>query len=125
MTFNFHSYGITQPLKLLTPFYDQKRCTSMSKNSRKRTEKNPFVPTAVCEEKHAAISKEITSLSSDIQSIKKALIGEDLQSGLVKEISEMKNKMRTQSTVWDFLKPIIVAILSATITAYVLSLLHW
>jgi len=95
------------------------------KTSRKRSEKNPYVPVAVCDEKHAAISKEITSLASDIQSIKKALVGEDLQSGLVKEISEIKSKLRTQSTFWDFLKPIIVAVISAAITAFVLSRLPW
>ena len=60
-----------------------------------------FVSLALCIQKHKSLSKEIGTMSNEIHTIKRALIGEDLTSGLVKDIQELKSKMKGSWTGRD------------------------
>jgi hypothetical protein len=60
---------------------------------------------------------QIKQQGEDIRMIKKALIGEDMQGGLVKKVNSM------QST-WRALQPYILIVATAVVT-WVFTHLHW
>jgi len=83
-------------------------------------EKNPakFVTRAEC----AQISG---SIRDELKTIRVALVGEDMRGGLVKDVADLKKE---RSTTVEALKvvvvPIVVAVASSAITAYILSNIH-
>jgi len=59
-------------------------------------------------------------VTNDIKTIKKALVGEDLKSGLVKDVADIKSTLKTWQAIKNIIIPIIIAVSSALITAYFL-----
>jgi len=53
-----------------------------------------FVPLQLCVERHEALAKEITRLNADLTLIKDALIGKDMRGGIVKDLQDMKGRVR-------------------------------
>ena len=70
---------------------------------------------------------ECARVSGDIRRelsiLKKALVGDDMRGGIVKDVQDIKNTLKTASSVANFVKPVVVAVLSAIITALILSFL--
>lgn len=60
------------------------------------------------------------NILKELQVIKKALVGDDLRSGLVKDVSDLKKE---RSTTMELLKSVVVPIFVATIVAVVIKLL--
>jgi len=60
-----------------------------------------YVSLALCNQKHESLSKEIVALTAETNTIKNALIGEDLKSGLVRDIMEIKSRMKGSWTGRD------------------------
>ena len=83
-------------------------------------EKNPtkFVTRAECTQISGSIRDEL-------KTIRVALVGEDMRGGLVKDVADLKKE---RSTTVEVLKavvvPIVVAVASSAITAYILSNIH-
>ena len=48
-----------------------------------------MVPMELCISKHESLAKEMGGMSAELKTIKDALVGTDLQSGLVKKISSI------------------------------------
>lgn len=91
-------------------------------------EENPgSVSIDVCNERHAALTKEIGNARKDLHRIKDALIGKDLKSGLVKDVADVKNNVKnledaigeSKKTKWSTRDKayIVIGILSAIIPA--------
>jgi hypothetical protein len=76
--------------------------------------KNPgYVTTSEC--------KQISgSINNELETIKKALIGDDMRGGLVKDVADIK---LAHSWVTTYLVPIMSSVVTAVITAYVLGIL--
>lgn len=56
---------------------------------------NPgYVSLELCLQKHKSLSRDHDSLTAEIATIKNALIGKDLKSGLVSDVHEIKSKLK-------------------------------
>lgn len=88
----------------------------MSKRSKRRDD---CVPVDVCLARHEALSKELTGISNEIKDIKRALVGQDLQSGLVGEIKAIKAKLLMASELRDWVRPVFIAAVASFITAVI------
>ena len=80
----------------------------------KRLEKekgNPYVTQAQC-------AKQVAEFNGELQTIKKALVGEDMRGGLVKDVAEIKAATSWIKTV---LVPIVTSVAAAVITYLVLN----
>jgi len=59
----------------------------------------------------------------DIDSIKKALIGDDMQTGLVGSIKTIESKLQVQRSWADFVRPILIAVTASLATGAVIYVL--
>jgi hypothetical protein len=70
----------------------------------------------------AECREQMGGIKEDVRTIKKALVGEDLQGGLVKKVNDL---MKERSTTMEILRiavvPIIVAVISAVVTAWIIT----
>lgn len=78
---------------------------------------HPFVSTELCASRHNGLNKQFETMSSELRTIKKALVGEDLQGGLVAEIQGIKAQLKLGRELKDWVKPVVIAVVSALITA--------
>ena len=83
----------------------------------KRKRGDDCVPVDVCLARHEALTKEFIGISAEIRDIKRALLGEDLQSGLVGEIKAIKAKLLMASELRDWIRPLFIAAVASFITA--------
>jgi len=86
---------------------------------------NPkYVLLELCTAKHNAVMKEIEELNARCAMIQEALIGKDLQSGLVKTVSELRNQFvsMTRSSLSGKDKVSVVVALVAAIAAIIVAL---
>lgn len=84
--------------------------------------KNPkCVTIGECVARHEGIGRQLKELTETCDKINLALAGEDLQGGLVKAVADLKAQLKAGSTFIDWLKPIIIAVISSGLTAYVLT----
>lgn len=59
-----------------------------------KNKNNPaFVSLDLCASKHESLAKEIGMLTTETKTIKNALIGEDMKSGIFKDVNDIKNKI--------------------------------
>ena len=56
-------------------------------------------------------------MAAELKTIKEALVGPDLQGGLVKKVAEIDAEIKMGHTVVDWIKPVIVAVVSAGLVA--------
>lgn len=56
-------------------------------------------------------------MAAELKTIKEALVGADLQGGLVKKVGEIDAQIKTGRTLVDWIKPIIIAVVSAGLVA--------
>lgn len=59
-------------------------------------------------------------LRTDLKTIKFALVGEDLQGGIVKKLSDIETTLKMMSAIKNIVIPILIAVASAVITAAIL-----
>ena len=86
----------------------------MSKHNPRRDD---CVTVDVCLARHEALTKDLNGISTEIRDIKRALLGEDLQSGLVGEIKTIKAKLLMATELRDWIRPILIAAVAAVFTA--------
>jgi len=91
-------------------------------SERRERRKNPYVTAEVCLSRHEGLTKQMESLNNELKTIKRALVGEDLQGGLVKTVSDIQSKL---GLLRDWVKPVIIAVASALITAWVMKAFHF
>lgn len=60
-------------------------------------------------------------IRGELKVLKTALVGEDLRGGLVKDVADIKSKLSMWSAAKDIVIAIAVAVASALITAWILS----
>jgi len=63
-------------------------------------------------------------VKDDIKVMKKAIVGDDLRHGIVKDVADIKNYLRTVKAIKDIVVPILIAVASSLITAAFLGGLH-
>ena len=78
---------------------------------------------SLCVARHEAIAKEMGVMSTELRIIKDALIGPDLLGGIVKKVADIDSKLKMGRTVVDWLKPVIIAVVSAGATVLFFKLL--
>jgi len=79
---------------------------------------NPsYVTLETCVANTKAINDKIDGLSTEVKRITKALIGEDLQSGLVGEVKDIKSKLAMGKELRDWVRPILIAVVASLLTA--------
>lgn len=65
---------------------------------------------------------QMGSIKDDVKTMRIALVGEDLQGGLVKKVNDL---MKERSTTMEILRiavvPITVAVISAVVTAWIIT----
>lgn len=89
----------------------------------KRKKDNPggLVTLAHCKNNVERFRGDMNDLKGEIRVVKTALIGTDLQGGLVKKLNDVeasvKASQKAQSSIWNFVKAILIAVVSAVITA--------
>ena len=76
-----------------------------------------LVSLELCITKHESLAKEMGGMRDELKTIKEALVGPDLQGGLVKKVGEIDSQIKTGRTVVDWIKPIIIAVVSAGVVA--------
>ena len=88
----------------------------MSEKKRKSSDTNPgkFMTRNEC-------AQITTHLKEEVKTIKRALFGEDMRGGMVKDVQEIKS---ATSFFKSILVPIIISVASALITAYIVRGLH-
>jgi len=77
--------------------------------------------------RHEGLAKELGAVNTELKLLRTALVGEDLQGGLVAKVNSLASKIKTARTFVDWIKPIVTALVSAGALALflkVLSLLH-
>jgi len=84
----------------------------------------PYVSVDVCQSRHEALGKQLESLTAQLKTVTNALVGEDLQGGLVKAVAEIKSKLQMGAELKDWIRPIIIAIVSAAVTAALMKVFH-
>jgi len=89
--------------------------------------KNPktYVSVELCGAKHESLERDLHRLKDDVEEVKKALIGEDMQSGLVEAVQKLTNKVETithSSLNGKDKAAVVIAIISA-ITAVIIAFL--
>ena len=62
---------------------------------------------------------QINQSIEDIKQVKNALVGEDLQSGLVKKIADLEASIKTAASWANFGKPIILGVIMAVIAGVI------
>ena len=62
--------------------------------SRKKDNPGIFVPMDLCVSRHEALAKEMGAVTTELETIKNALVGSDLQGGLVKKINDMDGNLK-------------------------------
>ena len=63
--------------------------------SEPRKKNNPgFVSIDLCVSRHESLAKEMGAMNTELVTIKNALVGPDLQSGLVKKINDMDGNLK-------------------------------
>lgn len=97
----------------------------MSAVKRRTRNKDPpkYVPFDVCIARMDFLSEQIKTVNKEVGAIKKALVGEDLQSGLVSEIKDIKAKLKMASELRDWVRPIIIAVVASGLTAALIKFL--
>ena len=91
---------------------------------KKPSRSNPFVTAEVCQSRHEALSKQLEGFASQLRTVTNALVGPNLQGGLVKEVSDIKSKIQMASELRDWIRPVIIAVVSAAVTAGLMKFLH-
>lgn len=73
---------------------------------------------------HAECAKIVTKFNGELQTIKNALIGEDMRGGIVKDVAEIKNGLNRGWKPRDYVAIIVsfVALVGTIVSAYLLSL---
>ena len=61
----------------------------------------------------------INQQGDDLEKIKKALIGDDMQSGIVKKLADLEGSIKTAASWANFGKPIILGIIMAVIAGII------
>jgi hypothetical protein len=61
----------------------------------------------------------INEQANSIKEIKKALVGEDLQGGLVKKFADLESQLKTAASWANFGKPIVLGIIMAVIAGLI------
>lgn len=78
---------------------------------------NPkYVTAAMCKRQIENFRAEIKDLKSSQEKVERALIGEDMQGGLVKEVADIKATLKTGSTAMNWIKPVVIAIVTTAVT---------
>jgi hypothetical protein len=81
-----------------------------------------FVPLQLCTERHETLAKEITRINEDVTVIKNALIGKDLRGGIVKDLQDMKGRIRGSLSGRE--KSAIIVALVTSISAIIVALIR-
>jgi len=83
------------------------------------SKKNPqsYVTRAECKQM-------MSGVKDDISVMKKALVGDDMRHGIVKDVADIKSTLKTASAIKNILVPILIAVASSLITAALLGGLH-
>jgi len=68
----------------------------------------------------AEFQQAIDPMKDDLKTLKRALVGEDLQHGIVKDVADIKSALKTASALKNIIVPIIIAVASSLITAALL-----
>jgi len=89
-----------------------------------RRRDNPYVTLETCVANTKAINDKIDDVSTEVKTIKKALIGEDMQGGLVAEVKDIKSKLAMAKELRDWIRPLLLAALASLLTAGLLKLFH-
>jgi len=92
---------------------------------RRKTE-NPYVTLAECKAFRESVINRLESLDENYKKICKTLIGEDMKSGLVKDVQDMRSEVKEirNSQKWvATLKGVLIAVATALATAGALKLL--
>jgi len=87
------------------------------KNVSKKNNPKSYVTRAECKQMMGVVK-------DDISVMKKALVGEDLQGGIVKKLSDIETTLKMWSAIKNILVPILIAVASSLITAALLGGLH-
>ena len=83
-----------------------------------------MVSMELCISRHESLAKEIGGMAAELKTIKEALVGADLQGGLVKKVGEIDAQIKTGRTVVDWVKPIVIAVVVAAVTAVIIKFVH-
>lgn len=84
----------------------------------KRKKNNPgnpgphYVTAELCTQRHEGLAKEMGETTAEIKLLRRALVGDDLQGGLVKKVNDLYSKVSTAGTVMSWVKPIVISFLS-------------
>ena len=63
---------------------------------KKKRRSNPgYVSIAVCTSRHEALGREVSEIKLDVEQIKNALVGADMQSGLVKTVADIARNQKS------------------------------
>ena len=66
----------------------------MLSEPRKKNNPGTFVSIDLCMSRHESLAKEMGAMGTELTTIKNALVGPDLQSGLVKKINDMDGNLK-------------------------------
>ena len=98
------------------------RTSALSKPKKGNNPGTSFVSMDLCVSRHESLAKEMGAMGMEIKTIKDALVGPDLQSGLVKKINDIDSNLKMGHTVIDWVKPVFIAVISAAATVVLFKL---
>lgn len=61
---------------------------------RKKENPGTFVTVAVCDTRHEAILNDLNTVSAQLKALQITLVGEDLRGGIVRDIQEIRSKLK-------------------------------
>lgn len=85
----------------------------------KKKKDNPgFVTIAECNVKSEAFRDEIRDVKDDTKTLKNAIVGENLQGGIVKKLTDLEKKLAVVTVYKDIILPIAVTVITALIIKF-------
>lgn len=85
---------------------------------------NPYVTLETCVANTKALNEKLDGFSAEVKEIKKALIGEDMKSGLVGDFRDLKSKIAMAQELRDWIRPLIIAAVASLLTAGLMKFLN-
>lgn len=103
--------------------------SSKKKTPDEESENNPgdCVTEGHCASRQAAMKNDfhesLIPIKEELKTIKTALIGEDMQGGIVKKLGDLESGVRTRRTMMEWIKPIVIALVTTAVTYVFVKLL--